>query len=448
MGVHRQSKQEYMARMQGRYLKATKREKAALLDEAVEVTGYHRRHAIRVLRHGRFPDRTLAGLVAVQGLPAASPGPAAARRGSAGSVASAGSGAHGQPLGRPRVYSSVVVGALRTAAEASNWLCGKRLAPFLGELVPALEAEGELRLVAKDRTQLLAMSARTIDRRLRLFRLQRDPRNWHGLGTTKPGSLLKSQVPIQTYTPWEDQRPGFLEIDLVAHCGTTTAGFYLNTLVGTDVATGWTECEGVWGKSQRSVFTGLETSRAQLPMPLLGLDSDNGSEFLNAHLVRYCTAEKITFTRSRPYWKNDQAHVEQKNWSVVRKLIGYGRYESREALAQLNRVYALLRIWTNFWQPSLKLIAKERDDVTGKSKKTYDAAQTPYRRLLASGVLDDAQREALAETYAAYGPAALRRELAAAVAQLGRLQERSNALCELENDVHENEHEHERRKAG
>jgi hypothetical protein len=327
----------------------------------------------------------------------------------------------------------VVVGALRAAAEASGWLCGTRLAPFLGELVPALEAEGALRLSPEDRAQLLTVSARTIDRRLRPFRLQRDPRNWHGLGTTKPGTLLKSQVPVQTYTPWEDQRPGFLEIDLVAHCGTTTGGFYLNTLVGTDVATGWTECVAVWGKSQRAVFAGLEAGRQRLPMPLLGLDSDNGSEFLNAHLVRFCAEERITFTRSRPYWKNDQAHVEQKNWSVVRRLVGYGRYETREALAQLDRVYDLLRIWTNFWQPSLKLVAKQRDATTGKTKKTYDAAQTPYRRLLASGILDGAQQQALATTLAAHPPTALRHQLAAAIERLGRLQERPNELCELKN---------------
>ncbi len=420
MGVQRQSKQEYMARMQGRYLKATKAEKGRLLDEVVAVTGYHRRHAVRVLRHGRFPDPKL---VAVQGR---------------GVAALAGAGGQPRPRrgrapGRPRVYSPVVVGALRAVAEASGWLCGKRLAPFLPELGPALEAEGELRLTPEDRARLLGMSAATIDRRLRLFRLQRDPRNWHGLGTTKPGSLLKNQVPIQTYTPWEEQRPGFLEIDLVAHCGTTTEGFYLNTLVGTDVATGWTECVGVWGKSQRAVFAGLETIRQRLPMHLLGLDSDNGSEFLNAHLVRYCTQEQITFTRSRPYWKNDQAHVEQKNWSVVRRLIGYGRYESEAALTQLNQVYDLLRIWTNFWQPSLKLVAKARDDTTGKTKKTYDTAQTPYRRLLASGGLDGRQQQALAETFAAHGPAGLRRQLAAAVEPLGRLQERSNELCELSN---------------
>jgi hypothetical protein len=340
------------------------------------------------------------------------------------------------------VYSSVVVGALRVVSEASNWLCGTRLAPFLGELVPALEAEGALRLTPEDRTRLLAMSARTIDRRLRRFRLQRDPKNWHGLGTTKPGTLLKHQVPVRTSTPWEEQRPGLLEIDLVAHCGTTTEGFSLNTLVGTDVATGWTECVGVWGKSQRAVFAGLETSRARLPMRLLGLDSDTGSEFLNNHLVRFCTQEELTFTRSRPYWKNDQAHVEQKNWSVVRKLVGDGRYEREAALAQLNRVYDLLRIWTNFWQPSLKLVAKARDDTTGKTRKQYDAAQTPYRRLLASGVLDDAQRQALAETFAACGPAALRPRLAAAVHQLERLQQRANELSELEYD------ENARTKAG
>jgi hypothetical protein len=424
MGVQRQSKHEYMARMQVRYLRATKREKGKLLDEVVAVTGYHRRHAVRVLRHGRFPDPKLA---AVQGIAPVGTRGARARQRQRG----------GRPPGRPRVYSAVVVGALRTATEASGWRCGKRLAPFLPELVPALEAEGELRLTTEDRALLLAMSARTIDRRLRVFRLQRDPKNWHGLGTTKPGSLLKNQVPIQTYTPWEDQRPGFLEIDLVAHCGTTTEGFYLNTLVGTDVATGWTECVGVWGKSQRAVFAGLETSRQRLPMRLLGLDSDNGSEFLNAHLVRYCTQEQITFTRSRPYWKNDQAHVEQKNWSVVRQLIGYGRYESEAALVLLNEVYELLRIWTNFWQPSLKLIAKERDAVTGKTRKKYDEAQTPYRRLLASGVLDATQQQALAETCAAYGPAALRRQLATAVEHLRRWQERPNELFELEHEEHE-----------
>ncbi len=286
MGVQRQSKREYMARLQVRSLKATRREKGRLRDEIVAVTGYHRRHAVRVLRHGRFPDLKLAALQGTPSAPVTTVAVAKARG--------------GRPPGRPRVYSSVVVGALRTAAEASGWLCGKRLAPFLAELVPALAAEGALRLAPEDRVALLAMSAATIDQRLRLFRLQRDPNNWHGRGTTKPGTLLKSQVPIQTYMPWEDQRPGFLEIDLVAPCGTTTEGFSLNTLTATDVATGWTECIGVWGKSQRAGFDALKTIRQRLPMRLLGLDSDHGSEFLNAHLGRDCTEAQLTFTRSRP----------------------------------------------------------------------------------------------------------------------------------------------------
>jgi Integrase core domain len=404
MGVRQRSKHELAAAIQARYLKAPKVGRGRILDEFVAATGYHRRHAVRLLRHGRFGAPALA---AVQGVPAASaPGPRAAGRG-----------------GRPRVYGARVLGALRTVAEASDWLCGKRLAPFLPELVPALEAEGALRLTPAERVLLVGLSAATIDRRRRPFRLRRRGPGW---GPTKPGTLLKQQVPGRTYTPWADQRPGFLEIDLVAHGGTTTEGFYLNTLVATDVCTGWTECAGVWGKSQRAVFAALEAIRARRPFPLLGLDSDNGGEFLNAPLVRFCATHRITFTRSRPYGKNDQAHVEQKHWSVVRRLLGYGRSETREALVALDAVYADLRLWTNFWQPSLKLIAKVRDAATGKARKTYDAAQTPHRRLLASGVVAPDQQRTLAETFAAVGPVALRRRLAAAVERLTRLQKRPN----------------------
>ena len=279
--------------------------------------------------------------------------------------------------GRPRVYSAVVVGALRQVWEASGELCGKRLAPFLDELVPALEAEGPLRSAAPVREPLLRMSAATIDRRLPPFRLQQRRR----LGTTKPGTLLKQQIPVQTYTPWDEQRLGFVEIDLVAHCGTTTAGHYVNTLTVTDVATGWTECAGVWGKGQAAVCRALEQIRDRLPFPLLGIDSDNGASFSTP---TWCAGaqEQLTFTRSRPYWKNDQAHVEQKNWSVVRRLLGYDRYETEAELALLQRVYEALRVWTNHWQPVLKLIGKERE--AAKVRKQYDRAQTPYRRLLAA----------------------------------------------------------------
>jgi hypothetical protein len=383
MRVRRQIKHELAAELQARYRRASKAQKGQILQQFVAATEYHPKRAIRLLRHGPPPGRAGRG-------------------------------------GRPRRYSALVVGALRVAAEASDWLCGKRLAPFLNELVPALEAEGALRLEPAVRELLVGMSASTIDRRLREFRRQLRP---HGRATTKPGTLLKQQVPIQTYTPWEQQRPGFAEIDLVAHCGTSTAGHYLNTLVVTDVASGWTECIGVWGKGQAAVFDGLKQIRSRQPFPLLGIDSDNGSEFLNAHLVRYCSAEQLTFSRGRPYWKNDQAHVEQKNWSVVRKLLGYERYESEQALAQLNRIYGLLRLWTNHWQPVMKLVAKER--LGAKSIKRYDIAQTPYQRVLAADVLSPLARQRLEQEHATLGPVALKRSLDSAVDHFWRLRTRT-----------------------
>jgi len=389
MSVRQQSKHELVVAQQERYRRASRADKAQILDEFGAATGYHRKHALRLFRQG----------------------PPARRVG------------HG---GRPRRYDAVVIGALREVAEASDWLCGKRLAPFLAELVPALEAEGALRLAPSVRERLVGMSAASIDRHLHPFRLQRRP---SGLSTTKPGSLLKQQVPVHTYTPWDEQQPGFVEIDLVAHCGTTTAGFYLNTLTVTDVATGWTECVGVWGKSQAAVFAALEQARARLPVPLLGIDSDNGAEFLNAHLVRWCAQEELTFTRSRPYWKNDQAHVEQKNWSIVRRLLGYDRYESEAALTALKAVYQALHGWINHWQPVLKLIAKER--AGAKVRKRYDTARTPYQRMLAwDGLAPDAAARLRAD-HATSGPRALWRQVEAARAALWRLDVRSaeRAAC-------------------
>lgn len=389
MAVRQQSKHELAAALQGRYVKAGRTEKGQILDEFVAATGYHRKWALGLLR---------------QGPPEARPG-----RG-----------------GRPRVYSPVVVGALRQVWEASGELCGKRLAPFLEELVPALEAEGALELETVVRALLLQMSAATIDRRLRPFRLQQR----RGLGTTKPGTLLKQQVPVQTYTPWDEQRLGFVEIDLVAHCGTTTAGHYVNTLTVTDVATGWTECAAVWGKGQAAVCGALEQIRDRLPFPLLGIDADNGSEFLNAHLVRWCEQEQLTFTRSRPSWKNDQAHVEQKNWSVVRRLLGYDRYETEAELALLQRVYRWLRVWTNHWQPVLKLVGKERTGA--KIRKEYDTAQTPYRRVLARGDLAPEARTRLEDEQAAHGPTTVWKEVEAARAALWRLPSRRAPAARVE----------------
>jgi hypothetical protein len=250
------------------------------------------------------------------------------------------------------------------------------------------------------------MSPSTIDRLLKPWRQLGGRRPFT---TTKPGSLLKNSIPIRTFADWEEDQPGFIEVDLVPHCGESSEGFYLTTLSTVDVASGWSECIGVWGKGQWRVGGAVHRIRQRLPFPLLGLDSDNGSEFINQHLYTYCRREGITFTRSRSYKKNDSCHVEQKNWSVVRRLIGYDRYSSRAALETLNRVYDLLRLYVNFFQPVMKLVTKTRHGA--KVHKVYDTAQTPYQRLLKSGVLPKAKQQELAATYYGLNPASLLKQI-------------------------------------
>lgn len=357
--VRQTSKHEVVTALRERYWAASRRERSGVLDTVVETTGYHRKYALTLLRHG-VPR----------------PRPTLRRR------------------GRPSIYGTDVIGALQVAAETTGWICGKRLAPFLPELVPALEREGALHLTTEVRTALLGLSAATIDRRLARAR----------------------QIPIKTYTPWDEQEPGFCEIDLVAHCGSSSAGRYVHTLDVTDVATGWTELVAVVNRDQERVRGALEEARTRLLFPLQGIDSDNGSEFLNDHLLRYCRRERLTFTRCRPYHKDDQAHVEQKNWNVVRQLIGYDRYEGEPACAQLNRIYALLHVYVNGYLPVMKLIGKEREGA--RVHKHYDQAKTPYRRALEAGVVSAEQQEAFEVALEARGPLALRRQIEREVDQL------------------------------
>ena len=380
MRVRQESKREVVAALHGRYVHAGRAEKGRMLDEVVGVTGYDRKYAVGLLRAA----------------------PKAAAKGHGG--------------GRPRVYGADVVAALRVAAAATGGICGKRLVAALPDLVPALELEGALRLGRDVHAALLTMSAATIDRRLGALEGGRKP---HGLTTTKPGGLLRRQVPIRTYTPWNDQAPGFVEIDLVAHCGTTTAGTYVCTLTLVDIATGWTECTGVANKTQDAVFAALQRLRSALPFPLLGIDSDNGSEFLNERLVRYCRREGLTFTRCRAYHKNDQAHVEERNGAVVRQTIGYDRYESAPALVQLNRVYGRLRVQVNGVLPAMKLVGKER--VGALVRRRYDVPATPYRRALALGVVPAEAQAHFAAELAAEGPLSRRRQLDAALEELWAL---------------------------
>ena len=377
--MSQRSKRELVATIRPRYLKANKAGKAHILDELIAPTGYHRKSAIRVLQHGSKP----------KGL---------------------------KKPGRQKIYQGEVVQVLEQIWEICGRICSKRLQPFLPEMVTILERHHELCLSAQTQALLLSMSRATIDRCLKKARFTHPQ---HGLSTTKPGALLKQAIPICTFTPWEDEHPGFLEIDLVAHCGSSTDGTYLNTLTATDLATGWTECLALPNKTQAAVSEAIAQLRLDLPFPLLGLDSDNGSEFINDTLLRYCQSEQITFTRSRPYQKNDQAHVEQKNWSVVRHTIGYDRLETCEELALLSSIYKDLRRYINFFQPVLKLVGKERVD--SKTVRTYDRATTPYRRVLALDSLPLEVKARLTAQYVQLNPVTLRANIDAMVAKLWKI---------------------------
>ena len=373
---------EYAEAIRERYLKASKKMKTKILDEFVAATKVHRKAAIRMLnRVSRKRD---------------------AKR-----------------PGRPRLYSLEAMSALKSVWEAADRLCSKRLHPFLPELVGILVRKGELRVSTQTQAELCRMSPSTIDRLLRRWR-DRTPH--HGLSTTKPGTLLKNTIPIKTFSEWNESKPGFLEVDLVAHCGDNVEGFYLNTLSAVDVATGWFEPVVVWGKGQDRVKGAVYDVQKGLPVPLLGLDSDNGGEFINQSLHDYCRQSGIIFTRSRSYKKNDSCHVEQKNWSVVRRTIGYDRFNSKAAFQTLDGVYTLLRLYINYFQPVLKLVAKTRHGA--KVHKVYDKAQTPYERLLKSGVLSEEKKRQLASIYSALNPAKLLKQIRQEVEHLWTLAER------------------------
>jgi hypothetical protein len=267
--------------------------------------------------------------------------------------------------------------------------------------------------------QICRMSAASIDRLLRPWKRKG---GWGSLSTTKPGSLLRSSIPIRTFADWQENRPGFIEVDLVAHCGESTDGFYLNTLMAVDVSTGWAEFTGVWGKGQQRVGTAVHHVRERLPFPLLGLDSDNGSEFINEDLAHWCQHEGITFTRSRPYKKNDNCYVEQKNGSIVRRVVGRERYSSKASYETLNRIYYLLRLHVNFLQPVMKLVSKTRHGA--RVHRVYDTAQTPYQRLLKAGVLTDAKTTELATVYSHLNPPKLLKQIDENVDALWRLRVR------------------------
>ncbi len=290
---------------------------------------------------------------------------------------------------------------------------GKRMAPFLGELVPRLRRLGELEISDEVAADLCSMSAATIDRRMADARAKLDPR---GRSHTKPGSLLKDAIPIRTWAEWDDAVPGFVEIDLVGHEGGNASGDHCFTLTVTDIATGWTENRSVKNKAQKWVFAALMEITQAFPFPILGIDSDNGSEFINWHLLRWCEEHKITFTRSRPGNSNDGAHVEQKNWAIVRTVAGYHRYDTEAERELLNRIWLLQSEMTNFFNPSQKLVSKVRNGA--KVAKKYDTAATPFQRADRHKKVSKTRKKTMARTYEELNPAAIQRKIQALTSQL------------------------------
>jgi hypothetical protein len=383
--VTRKSIVEYAAALRPRYRRGAKKEKKAILDEFCLTTGYHRKSAIRLL--------------------ADDPAPA------------------GQRIGRPKAYGPAVAQALKQIWEVADGICSKRLAPVIPDFLAALGRHGEMALDDDLKRQLCALSPATIDRLLAPLRAK---------GLRRPylpsaaSPSLKGLVALRTFAEWENVAPGAVQADLVSHCGESTQGFYLTSLVMVDVATGWVEVEPVWGKGQERVGGGIARARRRLPFALRELHTDNGSEFINNLLYPYCVKEGITLSRGRPYKKNDQAHVEQKNWVLVRKTVGYDRYASKAALGALAGVYEPLVLYANFFAPLRKVVAKER--LGAKVKKRFDVAATPYQRLLASGVLAEPEQARLGRLYLSLNPVRLRAQIEAALETLWALAERGQPV--------------------
>lgn len=361
---------EYLVALKRRYVQGDKKTRGVILDEFVATTGCHRKHATSVLNGKRVRS--------------------------------------GYRAKRPRaqVYGADDRRAVCQIAEWFDDISSRRLRAVMDVELPRLRKAGHLRdlgVSAACHKRLERISPSTMDR---LRAGQRRPGK-HLRGGTKPGTLLKHQVSVRTFADWDDKRIGFVEVDLVQHDGGNPSGIFACTLNVTDVCTGWTEMIAVVNKAQVHVFAALKLARQRLPFDLLGIDSDNGAEFINAELIRYCQAECLTFTRGRVGRKNDNAFVEQKNWSVVRKLVGYDRFDTPKQVRQINALYECYRLYVNFFLPVTKLIRKER---TGsRVKRIFDAPKTPYQRLLDSLDVSDTAKAALCKVYATLDPVALHR---------------------------------------
>jgi len=367
------SKREYREAVHLRYKNATRREKTTILNEFCATCGCHRKHAIRVLK--RFKRFTK---------------PKAKRR------------------GKPPTYQNEAIRKpLKEIWLAANLPCSKRLKVILSLWLSGyVELFGQL--LPNVTNTLLRISPATIDRLLKPIRIHYTKR---GRSTTKPGTLLRKKIPIKT-NQWDESLPGFLEADTVAHCGESTSGMYVNTINFVDIATGWTEQRAVWGKGETGVLEQIKNIEKTLPFPMLGFDCDNGGEFLNYHLLRHFTERKqpVQCTRSRAYHKDDNAHIEQKDWTHIRQWLGYDRLDNPEVVSLLNNLYTKeWRLFHNFFCPSVKLIAKER--IGSKTIKRHDSPKTPYQRIMDSPHIQESVKRSLFKQLENLNPFMLRKTM-------------------------------------
>jgi len=369
--MSKMSKKEYLNELRPKYRKANRKQKGQLLSDFCEFTGYHRKHALRLLNSlPKTAEKTN-------------------RR-------------------RPRIYDQLTINALLVIWGASNKICAERLQPYIPEMMDKLIECRELEILPETKEKLLRISTSTVKR---ILKKEKNRSRIKIGGTTKPGSLLKSQIAIR-YGRWEETDPGWCEADTVAHCGDSMRGEFVFSIDIVDICSGWSEQEAIWGKGDMTTTRGINNMRLRLPFPLLGLDPDNGGEFINWSLFRYCQKHQINFTRSRPFHKNDNAHVEQKNWTAVRQLVGYGRLDQKEQVGLLNGLYQNeWRLYLNFFQPIRKQKRSTKNLVTGKVVKQFDQAKTPYQRLMEHSKITKAQKEMLQSTYQKLNPVKLLAEI-------------------------------------
>ena len=377
------AKHELTKEILARYLAADKEGKGRILDEFCANTKYERKYAITKLRKYQLTT----------GLEWVVPGKHTRKR--------------------EKLYDMAVEEALAVLWPAYDNICAERLYPNIALNIDKLVSCKEIVVDPLTEEKLRQISLATLKRLL--TGIKQRATNRVG-GTTRPGTLLKHEIPLRV-GHWEETKPGFLEIDLVAQCGDSASGEFGNTLDSTDVFTGWFEAEAVLGKAEARVHEGIKNIRTRLPFPLRGLDSDNGSEFINWGMVAYCKKEDIVFTRSRPYKKNDNAHIEQKNWTCVRRVLGYTRVDTQAQVDLMNKLYrGPLRDYINFFLPSVKCVERKR--VGAKIVKRYDKAKTPFARVCESKDVPEETKEKLHEIYQTLNPVELRRQIDTLVSKI------------------------------